>query len=109
MKMCQPHWDKLRKSIADAGMAHLVAPTGEELQKRIAEDGYCPLAAATSMIYSNALSCGGEYLLTGDYCPLCELDKHADQMAGENSETWTQKATDGAMKFAVEKKLITVQ
>ena len=34
---------------------------------------YDPLMAAHNMISGRAIECGGIYLLTGDYCPLCEL------------------------------------
>lgn len=85
MKFCMPHWNALRAAIDARGMGHLVAKSGAEaveglvleLEGRAAEAMFDPLMAAHNMISSHALEVGGLYLLTGDYCPVCEFCQHA--------------------------------
>jgi hypothetical protein len=118
MKMCQPHWDALRDEVKALGMWHLVSRNGEEAaaraQRQIAakkgeEDpkDYDPLMDAHMLIMNNAIQAGGAYLLTGDYCPLCELDLHKEEM-GETSKDWITKSVDGCRGYCIEKKLLEV-
>lgn len=81
MRMCTGHWTKLRKAIDDRGLTHLVPNSGEEAVKLVAKGNLDPLMDAHMRIAKAAVRDGGTYLLKGDYCPLCELDK-----VGEKSE-----------------------
>lgn len=84
MKFCQPHWDALRAAIDTRGLGHLVSANGRdvharmvaELEGRAEADDFDPLMAAHNMIVSHVMKGGGLYLLTGDYCPVCEFCKH---------------------------------
>ncbi len=112
MKFCDPHWVALKKAIDDRGLGHLNSKSGEEAVARLLDqvDGpkkqtYDPLMSAHNMITANAIHAGGLYLLTGDHCPLCELDKHKAQM-GECSEDWIKNAADGALRYCRENKLV---
>ena len=97
MKFCQAHWDQLRKSIKDVGMEHLAAKDGKaavtmmknELEnKGKKQDNFDPLMSAHWKILNNAIENGGLYLLQGEYCPLCELQKY-----GGKPNEWIEFAT----------------
>ena len=123
MKICTQHWENLRIAIKSKGMWHLVAGSGEQLVERIkkelkdeatVED---PLMAANMMIWSRAIKVGGIYLMGqkedgSDYCPLCELDLHADPndsnlKEGEKpSENWIEGCTEALRKENQAKGLI---
>jgi hypothetical protein len=99
MKMCQPHWEQLRKAIDERGLSGFINKSGEaatvEITSQIhgTEDKdrpYDPLLAANFAIWSNALKCGGLYLMSGGYCPLCELEAHSPAKA----EDWINPCTD---------------
>ena len=91
MKFCQTHWNQLKDAIESKGMYHLVAASGELAVDRLKEelDGtatkltYDPLMNSHNMINLRALECCGLYLLTGDYCPLCEFEKSGGVRAKE--------------------------
>lgn len=106
MKPCQCHWDQMRAAIKTRGLFDLVATSGEEAVKQTMDDlkgvpktieNYDPLMSLYRMITNRALECGGLYLMTtkedgSDYCPLCEVVKHA-----KNSDTdtiWINGAAD---------------
>lgn len=127
MKMCQAHWSALKTAINGVGLAHLVTNSKEELEKRIAPalarqddviDGksddrirpeeFEPLFYAHNNIAANAVICGGNYLLTGDYCPLCELEKNKASM-GEGADDWIKKAAEGALICAKDLGLVSKQ
>jgi len=82
--MCQPHWDELRAEIKRLGMDGLGAKSGQEaaanivkeLEGRLGPDDHDPLMSVNNMIFCHALECGGLYLMTGDFCPLCEAEKN---------------------------------
>lgn len=68
MKFCQPHWDKLKAAIAERGLSHLIAKSGQEAMAREIralenkQEGprdYDPLMSAHWQIAENALRCGG--------------------------------------------------
>lgn len=83
MKMCQTHWVRLREAVEARGLAHLIASNGREAMLRtVAElkgdddvSDFDPLMTAHNMILSHAMDGFGLVLLTGDYCPVCELLK----------------------------------
>ncbi len=112
MKMCQSHWDKLRKEIDDKGLSHLVVSrsdmTPESLMASLKEESD-PLLLAGVMIYSSALEAGGTYLMTADYCPLCELTKHVRPPEGkttEADENWINGCIEEIVSIFRTKKLI---
>lgn len=113
MKFCNPHWEELREAIKSKGMWDLVSRNGEEAVKRLSDEdkkpeSFDPLMSAHNMILGNALKAGGLYLLQGDYCPLCELDKNNDKM-GEHSKDWIEGATNGCLEHCRELGLVKVQ
>jgi len=83
MKFCHFHWDMLKNAVEDKGMWHLVAKSGQEAMERTKseiEDGsqpgnFDPLMRLHWMISGRALEGLGLYLLSGDYCPMCEAGK----------------------------------
>jgi hypothetical protein len=106
MKFCQPHWDELRQQVKSHGVWDLVATSGEEVVSQVVDElkgvpttleRYDPLMAAHNMIVSRAIECGGLYLLTGDYCPLCELTKNSSV---EVARSWICGASKAAADYA---------
>ena len=115
MKFCDTHWDALKQALKDRGLWHLVGD-GESLKSRVTEEiegthttaSYDPLWDATNMIYANALQRGGLYLLQGDYCPLCEVDKHSPATGTGGSETaedWITGCTDAILGYCLDNDL----
>jgi hypothetical protein len=118
MKFCTPHWDQLKEAIRIRGLMHLVASSGEaafertvaELKGEETTANYDPLMTATYMIYGRAIDCGGLYLLAGDFCPLCELDKNARNADGSIPQPlaatqWIEGCTDAVRDECVSKGL----
>lgn len=120
MKLCQRHWTELKEAITQRGLFHLVSKDGKiatervvsELQSGSTEENYDPLMSATMMIYTNALKCFGLELMMDDApCPLCLLDKHAEECTEENcarssGHDWIRFAADGQLQYAQEKGII---
>lgn len=111
MKFCQLHWDELKAAIDERGLSHLIAKDGRgavnrvvaEIEGTATDASYDPLMAAYWMITGRALEMGGLYLMTGDYCPLCELEKHTEH--GVAAE-WIQGCTDSVKVYCEEKGLV---
>lgn len=110
MKFCMPHWDELRKAISDRGLDHLVAKDGkaamammmDEIKKQdLDSSNFDPLMAAHNAIAAHAIEQGGLYLLTDDYCPLCELKKHKG-----NPKEWIDGASNECLELARKMKLV---
>lgn len=105
MKFCQDHWNNLREAISARGLDHLVARSGEEAIQRAEQEinntatdaNYDPLMSAHWMIMGNALQGSGLYLMTGDYCPLCEVNKY-----GGSDQEWIDGATDAVLEYCKE-------
>lgn len=84
MRICQKHWDALREAVRTRGMWPLVSQDGraaaermvEEVQGTATEATYDPLMAAHNMIVTAVIDAGAMYVMTGDYCPVCEAVKH---------------------------------
>lgn len=104
MKMCQAHWDALRAAIEERGLMKFVARSGQAVTEKIKgqlvgqadKETFEPLMAANMAIWSNALERGGLYLLQGDYCPICESEKHGSHPA----EWWINHAADDQLEKA---------
>lgn len=102
MKICQPHWNKLRAAIKDRGIDHLGAKSGKEAvedaltELRGGEQDFDPAMACNNMIWSQGLKMGGLYLMGtkddgSEYCPICEaLDKMSPPPGStrEDCERW---------------------
>lgn len=84
MKVCQKHWDRLIELIKERGAWHLVGDhetAKKQLQAELeGEPGdpkdVDPLLRVNNMIWAHALKAGGLYLMSGDYCPICEAMVH---------------------------------
>ena len=118
MKFCQAHWDRLKKSIIDAGMGKLIADDGAqavermkaELDSTATDETFDPLMAAHNALvteFLNPLGADGLYIFTGDYCPMCELvrlnPRPPEQAMDEN---WIKGVTRELQEYCREKKLI---
>lgn len=98
MKICNDHWTGMREAIEHRGLGGLVSKSGEaamdaEVRKieeanrsgkvsdQTLKETFDPLMSMHWHYTNNALQCGGLYLLSqkedgGDYCPVCEFEKH---------------------------------
>lgn len=73
MKICAPHWEKLREAIKSRGLWPLVARNGQEAMQRTVDElegtedkaTYDPLMNCVWMIYGKATEFGGLYLIHG--------------------------------------------
>ena len=112
MKICQNHWDALRKALDDRGIGHLGAKTGQqamaavvtELEGREAENEFDPLMGCNWMIFSKAIEVCGMGLMGwvqdgSDKCPICESVKLHEQW-------WIDGPADAMLKEAQEKGLV---
>ena len=94
MKVCTKHWDMMKEAVETSGMSslisadseHAIARTKEELEGGLTADNFDPLLQLGWHFTSEALRCGGLYLMftnesgenDGHYCPLCEFESHYD-------------------------------
>ena len=116
MQICKDHWTKIRNAISERGLEHLGAKSGEEAcadavaQLQGEETPFDPLAACNWMIMNRGLEIGGLYLMTGDYCPVCEAIKHTDHMSPEELELyWINGPADAVLETAREMGLVARQ
>ena len=88
MRICQPHWDRLRAKLDELGIGHLGAKSGQdalrniitELEGRSAENEYDPLMDCNNMICSEGLRTVGLSLMSQDeQCPICKAVKLYEQ------------------------------
>lgn len=116
MKICQAHWDALRAAIDERGLSHLIAADGRKPAEAIVREleghpeprDWDPLMSANWAIHSQALQCGGLYLMGEDengreYCPLCEAEKRGGE--GTANE-WVNGCSDAMLAHAREMKLV---
>jgi len=109
MKMCMPHWEQLKQAITERGLMPFVSKDGTAAVARLKELGTAgdqppdPLLAANFAIWSNALRLGGLYLMQGEYCPLCELNKNHELQGGADSADWICHAADDQRELFVQK------
>jgi hypothetical protein len=114
MYICQDHWHELNNAIRQRGLWELV-PRGED--SRIATDprsqsslgpsepsNLDPLSLAVSLISVQALMALGDYLLTRQYCPLCEVEENLGR--GLSLE-WIISDADTVLQLCKERKLIS--
>lgn len=109
--MCQPHYEQLKQAIRDRGLWPLVAQSPEAASANIEAQvngdqdpkNYDPLLNATMMIYHQGVKQGGLYMMTGDYCPLCELEAHTTW--GKAAE-WISGCTDAVLEYCRTHKLV---
>lgn len=90
MKMCQPHWDKLRELVEANGMSHLVAKNGEEAVASFnsGEEVWDPLMRINMAIMERAIHRWGPIVLTEEFgCPVCYAMAHASNAVDEKSGT----------------------
>jgi hypothetical protein len=116
VKICQPHWDRLRAAIETRNLGQFIASSGREAVRRVAgqlenqpESGtFDPLMNANFAIWSNALKFGGLYLMGADekgqpYCPICESETHN----GYPADWWIENAADEQLQAARDLGLIS--
>jgi hypothetical protein len=108
MQICEKHWAMLRLAIETRGLSQFVVTDGETAMKQALDqlDGhdapYDPLASCAWMIMGRATQQGGLYLMTGDYCPICEAVKHTNLDGvpvpqAEVEKHWTDGPADAAL------------
>lgn len=112
MRMCQPHWNALRKAIDDRGLGSFGAKSPEEAKRSIvtelegrgAENDFDPLLTCNNMIWAEGLKRCGLVLMTpnedgSERCPICEAQK-------QYGEWWIQGPADAMLREARQKKLV---
>jgi hypothetical protein len=115
MKWCTEHWAQLRKAIEDLGLSHLVAKDGASAHANVVaeleaaaqgvdppQETYDPLMSSYWAISSRALQMGGLYLMSGDYCPLCELNKNCEphpDYQPDHAFHWIKGCTEAQLKY----------
>lgn len=117
MKICDFHWIELQDSLRLAGLSSFISANEEEVLARMQDEldngtnamNFDPLVMASEGITANALNNGGVYLLFpredgGEFCPLCEMEKHTTTKAVE----WINAATQEALDFAVDNHLMSI-
>jgi len=114
MKMCQDHWDRLKKALADRNLLQFGAKTEEEAKRSIvtdlegrgAENEFDPLMSCWQMIYAEGLKrCGLELMSPkadgSERCPICESQR-------QYGEWWINGPADAMLKEAQDKGLLPV-
>lgn len=123
MRICQHHWKMLRQAIADRGLEHLGARSGQEaalalvteLEGRGAENEFDLLMCCNNMIWTRGLESGGLYLMGqkkdgSEYCPVCEALDHVAPPPGMTAEDcerwWIDGPADAALARSRKKGLV---
>lgn len=107
MKMCERHWNDLKKRINERGLMHFCASSDRMAAERIRErnrvgvsrDNFEPLMSAYYRIATNAIDQGG-LKADQDCCPLCELNAHFVTHGGDDSNKWINRAVHEQVKIA---------
>jgi hypothetical protein len=118
MRMCDTHWQELRKAIADRGLESFVATNSENAAAKLeaqwkdgeAKGNFDPLMGAHNAILTNALELAGLYVLEpnddgSERCPLCFLEegcraKHTEAEPCQY-KSWPGRAADDMRSIAV--------
>lgn len=124
MKFCQPHWNELRKALADKGMGELGAKSGADAIERVKEELE---GTATDVTFDPLMACNWQivqkvcerlpYVLIemkpdGEhYCPLCEAEVHTHPSAPTCAHPglatdWIKGCTDAMLEHCREKGLV---
>lgn len=120
MNICDDHWAKLKQAIADRGLDHLCAKTGEAAMEKVVADlegrqvPFDPLLGSSTAIFNNALQAVGLVLLNADPetgkppCPLCYLIANCQCRLGDSCDIhrWIDHASDAALDHARELGLV---
>lgn len=113
MRMCAPHWEKLRAAIKARGIDHIGAKNSVEAHANMVAElegqssNYDPLMSCHWMITNQALRMGGLYLMTqkedgSEYCPICEALLHMTPSEGTTKEQQEKSWIDGPADAALE-------
>lgn len=118
MRICMPHWDRMRAAVEERGMSHLVARSGEEAHAAIVQElqgeeaRFDPLMAMNNNFWAAAMQYGGIGMMSENpdaepdkdgfrhYCPLCEAKKHLPGDDGD--EDWVTGCADSMLQHARE-------
>jgi hypothetical protein len=117
MRMCQPHWEKLKQKIEERGISRLVSKSGEVVAGKIAKEiesgagtkeTFDPLMSAHNAIVSNAMDTAGLEIMMpnedgSDRCPICFLQQSCKCGAPdckERYEQWVEFAARDAFERA---------
>jgi hypothetical protein len=112
MELCSVHSYELRNAIRQRGLWELVTPDGfissngvnSPIDTELTHSLFDPLVATSLMISEQALRAFGSYLLTRNYCPLCEVEENLGTgMAVE----WIVVDTDAVLRYCRERNLLS--
>lgn len=109
MKFCTGHWHRLRKAVDDRGLTPFIANDGRtaiaQMVKQIetrddTKATFDPLISAHWAIVGNVMDTLGRagepsaalHMLTGDICPLCEINEAHEQTCSDPSCRLDKKA-----------------
>lgn len=112
MRMCQPHWERLRDAIRERGMYEFVASSGKEAASEMVaqldgtedpETPFDPLMSAHWGITNQVLDRAGLYVMFpkedgSERCPLCEVAEH-----GGKPDEWINGESDAILQHFREK------
>lgn len=88
MKICDEHWEELKREVKRNGLWDFVAKDNDELKEQLTEfvethdnEKIDPLWAASEMIMMQGMRCGGMMMLFPkedgtEICPVCEAHSH---------------------------------
>jgi hypothetical protein len=111
MQICSDHFHELKNAIRQRGLWELVTPDGfistksakNEIDTEMSVSVFDPLVATSLMISEQALRAFGSYLLTSNFCPLCEVEGNlGNGMALE----WIAVDTDAVLRFCIERNFL---
>lgn len=124
MKFCGPHWERLKRALADRGLAPFIATTSADLGRRLQADleggaapavTFEPLMGAHNAILENTLRVAGLEPMApkadgGEWCPVCYLMtcQCGDPECPKRFEGWIERAADDMLAEARRLNLVSV-
>ncbi len=105
MKICQPHWEKMKAEIEKLGLSQFISKNSKEAFNRMTSDAVDldvmpadPLMMANNMIWSRSIEHLGLYLMAvkedgSHFCPLCEVNEKLPPLPETNTpcgEYWLE-------------------
>ena len=104
MRMCMPHWERLKAAVEEKGLMHLVKGNSEKLLSSVERQlkgtdttaDFDPLTNATFAIYAQCLRNVGLMAMQPDFCPLCDVDEKGPS----NSQNWIDGSTNDQLEIA---------